>query len=94
MSDLLPQDPPELSRGAVLLLTAIRDHLDIPAYRDGDKKARQDYRQLLEIRHADVVALLGGLLAVTDADATEGAAHLQQLGDDPAALYDTAGGDR
>ena len=45
-------------------LTAIRDHLDVPLYPEGDDQARWAWRDTVEIRVADVLTHLDELLGV------------------------------
>jgi hypothetical protein len=56
---------------AVELLAAIRDHLDLPLYAEGDETARQAWADLQALRVADVVAALDGLTSITTADAAD-----------------------
>lgn len=80
---------PALTPAAVALLTAIRDHLDIPLYRERSAKDRRAFLELLEIRHADVVGALNALLAVPDTDALDHAAQLRQLAAETPATHRT-----
>ena len=56
---------------AVELLAAIRDHLDLPLYAEGDETARQAWADLQAMRVADVVAALDGLPDITARDAAD-----------------------
>jgi hypothetical protein len=48
----------------------------------------------MEIRHADAVALLDGLLGVAEADALDAVEQLRELMNDPPGRYETHGGER
>lgn len=90
MTGISDPEFPALQPEAVDLLTAIRDHLDIPLYQAGSKQARREYRNLLEVRHSDVVATLNDLLTVPLADVTDHAAQLRQFAAEETALYRTS----
>lgn len=79
--------PPE----AVDLLAAIRDHLDIPLYAEGDKKARRAWREALETRTADIVGYLDSLLAVPVEDAVEAARELRAFAAEMPITYANVG---
>jgi hypothetical protein len=92
MNDLVLPEPPMLPAGAVDLLTAILEHLDLPAYAEGDKQARRAWRDQLETRHADVVSALHDLLDVRVADAADHAAQLRRFATEEPPTYATWGG--
>jgi hypothetical protein len=91
VSALLEPEFPALPPAAVDLLTAIRDHLDLPlpaeqGTKKDRKKALRKYRGLLDVRHADVVAALNDLLAVPLPDVAEHAAQLRRFAAEEDAL--------
>lgn len=83
-------EPEELSPAAVELLAAIRDHLNLPLYEDGNKAARRRWANLQALRVADVVAALDGLLAVTADDARDAAAAFRCFAAEVTGDYATA----
>lgn len=79
-----------LQPAAVELLAAIRDHLDLPLYAEGDETARQAWADLQALRVADVVAALDGLTGITTADAADIVAALHAYRAETRADYATA----
>lgn len=64
MTDFTAPEFPHLPGEAVDLLTAIRDHLDIPYPAQGSKKARRSWADKVGVRAGDVLDFLNDLLAV------------------------------
>jgi hypothetical protein len=87
MTGMADPEFPALPVEAHELLTAIRDHLDVPLYPEGDKKARRAWQSKVEARVADVVAVLNNLLPVPLADVAEHAAQLREFAAEEDALY-------
>jgi hypothetical protein len=92
VSGLAEPSFPQLQPEAVELLTAIRDHLDLPLPSEQGTKSerrqnRKRYVDMLEVRHADVVSTLNDLLAVPLAEVTGHAAQLRQYAAEETALY-------
>lgn len=87
MTGLSDPEFPHLPREAVDLLTAIRDHLDVPLYTEGSKRERRAWRNKVEVRVSDVVATLNDLLAVQLGDVTDHAAQLRRFATEEDALY-------
>lgn len=75
---------------AVKLLAAIRDHLDLPLYAEGNETARQAWADLQALRVADVVAALDGLTGITTADAADIVTALHAYRAETQADYATA----
>lgn len=91
MSTLTDPEFPALQPEAVQLLAAIRDHLEVPLYVEGDRKSRRAYRDMVEVRVSDVVATLNDLLAVPLADVAEHAVQLRRFAAEENALIARAG---
>lgn len=81
----------ELQPEALVLLVAIRDHLDVPLYNEGDRKGRRAYRDLMEIRAADVLGYLNIMLAVSLTEVTETAQELRRIAAETPLGYETTG---
>ncbi|MFI0897086.1 hypothetical protein [Streptomyces sp. NPDC020983] len=82
--------PGVLQPEAVELLTAIRDHLNLPLYAEGDETARQAWADMQALRVADVVEALTGLLGVTARKARDTASALHAYRAETLADYATA----
>lgn len=83
-----------LPREAVDLLTAVRDALDLPLYREGSKKARRAYLDRLALRAQDVVTQLDAVLAVPAAGASAAADTLREQTAGPVGYATHLGGAR
>lgn len=81
---------PGLQPHAVELLAAIRDHLNLPLYAEGDKAARRAWQELLEARTTEVVELLDVLLNVTVTDVQDTSAMLRNYRWETAPDYTTS----
>jgi hypothetical protein len=79
-----------LQPAAVELLAAIRDHLNLPLYAEGDETARQAWADLQALRVADVVASLDGLLTVSARDARDVVASFRAFAAEATADYTTS----
>lgn len=77
-----------LPAAAVELLTAIRDHLNIPLYAEGDEIARQAWADLQALRVADVVAALDDPHGTTTETAANITAALRAYRAETAADYE------
>lgn len=89
MSNLKLPDYPVLQPEAVDLLTAIRDHLDVPMPAEGDRDTRRAWRNLTDVRIADVIAALNHMLCVPAVEATQTAADLRRYTADSPVRYTT-----